>query len=133
MSASGSIRPWRPPAARLPRRPEGDRQSDRREAQKRIGPLLDDGGVAIDSHATERADTPIVPGGRNFLFAGADAGGDVLADAGTVTETAKLSGPNPEAHLVDILGRIRLHDPKRLDEMLPATWRADREAEPNAA
>ena len=74
-----------------------------------------------------------MPGGRNFLFAGADAGGDVLADAVTVTETAKLSGPNPEAHLVDILGRIRLHDPKRLDEMLRATWRADSEAEPNAA
>jgi len=128
VSASGSIRPWRPPAARLPRRPEGDRQSDRREALERTGLLHDDGRVAIDSHATERADTPIVPGGRNFLFAGADAGvGEHVA------ETAKLSGPNPEAHLVDILGRIRLHDPKRLDEMLRATWRADREAEPNAA
>ncbi len=30
-------------------------------------------------------------------------------------------------------GRIRLHDPKRMDELLPWTWKADREAEPKAA
>ncbi|PIP98342.1 MAG: hypothetical protein COW75_00250, partial [Rhodobacterales bacterium CG18_big_fil_WC_8_21_14_2_50_71_9] len=40
----------------------------------------------------------------------------------TVIETAKLSGLNPEAYLPDILGRIRTHDPKHLDEMLPWTW-----------
>jgi transposase len=48
-------------------------------------------------------------------------------------ETAKLSGLNPEAYLADILGRIRTHDPKRLDELLPWTWKADGEAAPMAA
>jgi hypothetical protein len=95
--------------------------------------FLDDGRVAIDDNAAERAIKPIVLGRKNFLFAGADAGGEVLADAMTVIETAKLSGLNPEAYLADILGRIRLHDPKRLDELLPWTWKADREAEPKAA
>ncbi len=95
--------------------------------------FLDDGRVAIDNNAAERAIKPIVLGRKNFLFAGADAGGEVLADAMTVIETAKLSGLNPEAYLADILGRIRLHDPKRMDELLPWTWKADREAEPKAA
>jgi transposase len=95
--------------------------------------FLDDGRVAMDNNAAERAIKPIVLGRKNFLFAGADAGGEVLADAMTVIETAKLSGLNPEAYLADILGRIRLHDPKRLDDLLPWTWKADREAEPKAA
>ena len=35
--------------------------------------------------------------------------------------------------VTDILGRIRTHDPKHLDELLPWTWRAVREATPKAA
>lgn len=55
--------------------------------------------------------------------AGADAGGEILADAMTVIETAKLSGCNPEAYLADILARIREHDPARIDELLPWNWK----------
>ena len=88
---------------------------------------LDDGRVAIDNNAAERAIKPIVLGRKNFLFAGSDAGGEILADAMTVIETAKLSGLNPEDYLADILGRIRSHDPRRLDELVPWTWKADRE------
>jgi len=95
--------------------------------------FLDDGRVAIDNNAAERAIKPIVLGRKNFLFAGSDAGGEVLANAMTVIETAKLSGLNPEAYLADILGRIRTHDPKHLDEMLPWTWKTAREAERKAA
>ena len=86
-----------------------------------------------DNNAAERAIKPIVPGRKNFLFAGSDAGGEILADAMTVIGTAKLSGINPEAYLADILGRVRTHDPKHLDELLPWTWRAVREATPKAA
>ena len=75
----------------------------------------------------------IAPGRKNFLFVGSDAGGEILADAMTVIETAKLSGINPEAYLADILGRVRAHEPKHLDELLPWTWRAVREATPKAA
>ena len=75
----------------------------------------------------------MVLGRKNFLFAGADAGGEILADAMTVIETAKLSGLNPDAYLADILGRIRTHNPRRLDELLPWTWKANREAAPKAA
>lgn len=95
--------------------------------------FVDDGRVAIDNNAAERAIKPIVLGRKNFLFAGSDAGGEVLANAMTVIETAKLSGINPEAYLADILGRIRTHDPKHLDQLLPWTWKADRAATPKAA
>ncbi|MCC6919347.1 MAG: IS66 family transposase [Alphaproteobacteria bacterium] len=95
--------------------------------------FLDDGRVAIDNNAAERAIKPIVLGRKNFLFAGSDAGGEVLANVMTVIETAKLSDINPEAYLTDILGRIRTHDPKHLDELLPWTWKAAREATPKAA
>jgi transposase len=95
--------------------------------------FLDDGRVAMDNNAAERAIKPIVLGRKNFLFAGSDAGGEVLANAMTVIETAKLSGINPEAYLTDILGRVRTHDPKHLDDLLPWTWKAVGEATPKAA
>jgi hypothetical protein len=95
--------------------------------------FLDDGRVAIDNNPAERALKAVVLGRKNFLFAGSDAGGEVLADAMTVIETAKLSGLNPEAYLTDILGRIRIHDPRHLDELLPWTWIASRNAAPAAA
>ena len=59
-----------------------------------------------------------------ILFAGADAGGEILADAVTVIEIAKLAGLNPEAYLADILARIRNHDPAKLDDLLPWNWTA---------
>lgn len=35
---------------------------------------------------------PVAIGRKNWLFAGSDAGGETLADAMTIIETAKLSG-----------------------------------------
>ena len=67
------------------------------------------------------------------MFAGADAGGEILADAMTVTETAKLSELNPEAYLADILVRIRDHDPAKLDDLLPWNWAAGLQAAAKAA
>ncbi len=74
----------------------------------------------------------VVVGRKHFLFAGSEAGGEILADAMTVIETAKLSGRNPEAYRADILGGIRQHEPKRLDDLPPWTWKENREAAPKA-
>lgn len=57
------------------------------------------------------------------MFAGSDAGGETLADAMTIIETAKISGLNPEAYLADILARINDHMNPRLDELLPWNWK----------
>jgi transposase len=95
--------------------------------------FLDDARVAIDNNAAERAIRPVSIGRKNFLFAGADAGGEILADAMTVIETAKLSDLNPEAYLADILARIGDHDPAKLDDLLPWNWSARQPATAKAA
>jgi transposase len=95
--------------------------------------FLDDTRVAIDNNPAERAIRPIALGRKNFLFAGSDAGGEILADAMTVIETAKLAGLNPETYLADLLGRIREHDQARLDDLLPWNWKTQRGTTAEAA
>jgi transposase len=80
--------------------------------------------VAIDNNPAERALRPIAIGRKNFLFAGSDAGGEIVADAMTLIETAKLSGLNPQLFLADVLARINDHIVSRLDELLPWNWTA---------
>ncbi len=85
--------------------------------------FLEDGRVAIDNNAAERAMRPIGIGRKNWLFAGSDAGGETLASAMTIIETAKLSGLDPQAYLADVLGRINDHKNNRLHELLPWNWK----------
>jgi len=84
--------------------------------------FLEDGRVAIDNNAAERAIKPVVLGRKNFLFAGSDAGGEVVADAMTLIETAKMAGLDPEAYLADVLARINDHLVTELDALLPWNW-----------
>lgn len=84
--------------------------------------FLEDGRVAIDNNAAERGMRPIGVGRRNWLFAGSDTGGETLARAMTVIETAKMNGLDPQAYLTDILSRIHDHKINRLDELLPWNW-----------
>tara|TARA_R110002012_G_C11631373_1_gene609840 strand:+ start:245 stop:1867 length:1623 start_codon:yes stop_codon:yes gene_type:complete len=84
--------------------------------------FLEDGRVAIDNNAAERALRPIGVGRRNWLFAGADTGAETLARAMTIIETAKMNGLDPQAYLADVLDRIHDHKINRLDELLPWNW-----------
>lgn len=90
--------------------------------------FLEDGRVAIDNNAAERGMRPIGVGRRNWLFAGSDTGGETLARAMTIIETAKMNSLNPQAYLTDILCRIHDHKINKLDELLPWNW-APAEAE----
>ncbi|QEW18975.1 Transposase [Marinibacterium anthonyi] len=92
--------------------------------------FLQDGRVAIDNNAAERAMRPIGIGRKNWLFAGADTGGETLARAMTLIETAKMNGLDPQAYLADVLDRIHDHKINRLDELLPWNWSTEH---PNAA
>ncbi|WP_264812531.1 IS66 family transposase, partial [Gluconacetobacter sacchari] len=95
--------------------------------------FLEDGRVAIDNNAAERAIRPVVVGRKNYLFAGSDAGGDNIADAMTLIESAKLSGLNPQDYLADILARINDHKVNRLHELLPWNWHPMAELQKQAA
>lgn len=84
--------------------------------------FIDDGRVAIDNNAAERALRPICTGKKNWLFAGSEAGAETLARAMTIIETAKMNNLEPQAYLTDLLSRIHDHKNNRLDELLPWNW-----------
>ncbi|RVO59727.1 transposase domain-containing protein, partial [Sinorhizobium meliloti] len=84
--------------------------------------FLEDGRVAMDNNAAERALRPIGIGRKIWLFAGADTGAETLARAMTIIETAKMNGIDPQAYLADVLDRIHDHKINRLDELLPWNW-----------
>jgi len=76
-----------------------------------------------DNNPAERAMRPIGIGRKNWLFAGSDAGGETLARAMTLIESAKMSGLDPQAYLADVLTRINDHINPRLYELLPWNWK----------
>lgn len=79
----------------------------------------DDGRLEIDINAAERALRAVALGRKNYLFAGADSGGERAAAMYTLIGTAKLCGINPEAYLRHVLARIADHPINRIAELLP--------------
>jgi len=59
-------------------------------------------------------------GRKNYLFTGADTGGERAAALYTIVQTAKLNGVNPQAYLRDTLAKIADGHPiNRVDELMP--------------
>lgn len=79
----------------------------------------DDGRIEIDNSAAERALRGIALGRRNFLFAGADSGGERAAAMYGLIGTARLNGIDPEAWLRHVLTHIADHPVNRVDDFLP--------------
>ena len=86
--------------------------------------FLDDGRICLSNNAAERALRGIAIGRRNWTFCGSDAGGHRAAAIYTLIETAKLNDIDPQAWLADVLARLPDHPAKRLDELLPWSWKA---------
>jgi transposase len=82
----------------------------------------DDGHLAIDNNAAERAIRGIALGRKNWLFAGSDAGGARAAAIYSLIETAKLNGIDPEAWLRDVFSRLASHPARHNDELQPWHW-----------
>jgi transposase len=79
----------------------------------------DDGRIAIDNNAAERALRCVAVGRKNYLFAGSDVGGERAAAMYSLLGSAKLNGHNPEAFLREVLARIADHPILRINELLP--------------
>lgn len=83
--------------------------------------FIDDGGVEIDNNAAERAIRALVLGRRNYLFAGADSGGESAARLYSLIGTCRLNGIDPHAYLQSVLERTPAHPINRIEDLLP--WR----------
>lgn len=83
---------------------------------------FDDGRLALDNNAAERALRSVAVGRKNYLFAGSGLGAERAAAFYTLIETAKMNGLDPEGYLRDVLTRIADHPAKRLADLLPWNW-----------
>ena len=95
--------------------------------------FLDDGRLCMTNNAAERALRCIAVGRHNWTFAGSDAGGRRAAAIYTLIETAKLNDVDPQAWLTDVLARLHDHPAKRITELLPWNWKAQKHQHKAAA
>jgi transposase len=91
----------------------------------------DDGMVEIDNNAAERSLRAVALGRKNFLFAGADTGGERAAAMYSLIETAKLNDIDPEGYLRHVLTHIADHPINRINELLP--WNVASQLTPQRA
>ena len=61
----------------------------------------------------------VVMGRKNYLFMGADSGGQRAASLYSLIGTAKLSGLDPAFYLRTVLATIAEHPINRIEELLP--------------
>jgi len=78
-----------------------------------------DGRIEMDNNAAERALRAVALGRKNFLFAGADCGGERAAAIYGLIGTCKLNDIDPEAYLRCVLERIADYPINRIEELLP--------------
>lgn len=83
---------------------------------------VEDGDLAIDNNATERAIRTVAVGRNNWVFFGSDRGGKTAAVLGSFVACCRRAGVDPFAWFKDILSRIAAHPITRLGELLPHQW-----------
>jgi len=114
----------------LPKSPLGEAVTYARGQWTALTRYLEDGALAIDNNAAERALRRVVTGRKNWLFCGSDAGGTRAAILYSVVATCKAHRIDPWTYLRDVLERIPTHPNRRRAELLPRAWKAARAVQP---
>jgi transposase len=79
----------------------------------------DDGLAEIDNNIAENALRTCCLGRKNFLFMGADSGGERAATMYSLIVSAKLNGIDPQAYLRHVLTHIADYPVNRVGDLLP--------------
>jgi hypothetical protein len=124
----GAFRVWleEQQAGVLPKSPIGQAVAYALANWEALVRYTEDGDLAIDDNAAERALRAIAIGRKNWLFAGSDNGGRTAAIHFSMIATCRRHGIDPFAYLRDVLGRLPTQSAERLAELLPDRWLAAR-------
>ncbi len=112
----------------LPKSPIGEAVHYARAQWTALTRYLEDGDLAIDNNAAERALRRVVTGRKNWLFCGSDEGGKRAAILYSIVATCKAHAIDVWAYLKDVLERIPTHPDRRRAELLPRNWKAEHAA-----
>lgn len=94
---------------------------------------FDDGRFEIDNGRVERRIRLFAVARRGFLFTGSVRGGERLAIAFTLVDNCLALGIDPELYLVDVIDKLERGWPlRRLSELIPANWAAEKAAQNRA-
>lgn len=97
--------------------------------------FLDDPRLPIHNNDAERDLRHLAVGRRNWLVFGSQRGGDVACRLYSIVLSCKHAGINPEAYLLDVIGRAPITKPSEMAKLTPWAWaaRAARETETSMA
>ena len=106
----------------LPKSPEGRAVRYTLKNWRALTRYSEDGDLAIDNNATERAIRGIAVGRNNWVFFGSDEGGKTAAVLRSLVSSCQRAGIDPFVWLKDVLSRIATHPISRVGELLPHNW-----------
>ena len=110
----------------LPKSPLGEALGYLRRQWRALRRYTDDGALAIDNNASERALRLVAVGRKNWMFAGSDAGGQRAALLYSLVGTCKHIRVDPFMYLRDVISRVATHPMRRIAELTPRGWQAQR-------
>jgi transposase len=106
----------------LPKSPIGEAISYALNQWTALNRYLEQGFLEIDNNAVERALRVVAVGRKNWLFAGADAGGRTQAILYTLIASAKRHGVDPYLYLRHVLLAVHTTSVQQIDDLLPDAW-----------
>lgn len=98
--------------------------------------FLEDGRICLTNTAVERILRGIAPGRKSWQIASSHYGGQRTAFMLSLIASAKLNNIDAQAWLADVLTRVSDLPRRRLHELLPWNWKADKlphEVEPSVS
>lgn len=84
----------------------------------------------LDNNVAERGLRPLTIGRKNWLFIGSEDSGRSAATILSLVQTCRNLGINPQEYLEDVLRRIMSHPAKRIEQLLPDNWLAEKQTSP---